>query len=86
VSSADWVGYLAGILTTVAFIPQVIRLWRTRSARDISLGMYWAFTAGVALWLVYGLMIDALPVVITNGVTLVLAGAVLLLRLRFSKK
>ena len=85
-SSADWVGYLAGILTTVAFIPQVIRLWRTRSARDISLGMYWAFTAGVALWLVYGLMIDALPVVITNGVTLVLAGAVLLLRLRFSKK
>jgi len=85
VSSADWVGYLAGILTTVAFIPQVIRLWRTRSARDISLGMYWAFTAGVALWLVYGLMIDALPVVITNGVTLVLAGAVLLLKLRFSK-
>ena len=85
-SSADWVGYLAGILTTVAFIPQVIRLWRTRSARDISLGMYWAFTAGVALWLVYGLMIDALPVVITNGVTLVLAGAVLLLKLRFSKK
>lgn len=84
-SSADWVGYLAGILTTVAFIPQVIRLWRTRSARDISLGMYWAFTAGVALWLVYGLMIDALPVVITNGVTLVLAGAVLLLKLRFSK-
>ena len=85
-SGADWLGYVAGTLTTVAFVPQVFRLWRTRSVRDISLGMYLTFTAGVALWVAYGLMIDALPVIVTNAITLVFAGAVLVLKLRFSTK
>lgn len=83
-SLTDWVGFIAGALTTAAFIPQMIRLWRTRSAQDISLSMYLVFTAGVALWVFYGLMIEALPVIITNGITLVFAGAVLVLKLRFS--
>ncbi|MBI4293680.1 MAG: SemiSWEET transporter [Betaproteobacteria bacterium] len=82
-SGTDWVGFVAGTLTTIAFIPQVIRIWRTRSARDISLGMYWVFTAGVALWVIYGFMLDALPVIVTNGITLVLSATVLVLKLRF---
>ncbi|MBI2319725.1 MAG: SemiSWEET transporter [Betaproteobacteria bacterium] len=81
-SGADWVGFIAGALTTFAFIPQVIRIWRTRSARDISLGMYWVFTSGVALWVIYGFMLEALPVIVTNGITLVLSAAVLVLKLR----
>lgn len=79
----DAVGLFSGILTTVAFVPQVWRVWRTRSARDISLGMYVLFTLGVAGWLAYGCMLGALPVILANGVTLVLACSVLLMKLRF---
>lgn len=77
------VGYAAACLTTVSFIPQVFKVWQTRSTKDVSLGMYALFTLGVALWLVYGLAIDAWPVIIANAVTLLLAGAVLVMKLRF---
>jgi MtN3 and saliva related transmembrane protein len=79
----EWLGYAAATLTTLSFVPQVVRVWRTRSARDLSLRMYLAFTAGVALWMLYGLRIGSWPVVIANGVTLLLAGAILVARLRF---
>jgi MtN3 and saliva related transmembrane protein len=83
---ADLIGALAAVLTSVAFLPQVFRVLRTRSARDISLGMYSAFTTGVACWIAYGLMIGAWPVVAANLVTFVLACTVLLLKLRYDRE
>ena len=77
----DLVGTIAGTLTTVAFVPQVIKTWRSRSTRDISLAMWLAFTLGVALWLVYGLLAESWPILIANAVTLLLAGSVLSLKL-----
>jgi MtN3 and saliva related transmembrane protein len=81
--NADLIGALAGALTTIAFIPQVWRVWQTRSARDLSLSMYLIFTAGVALWLVYGTALGALPIIVFNSVTLVLAATVLAMKIRF---
>lgn len=78
----DVVGYAAGALATAAFVPQVAKTFKARSARDISLGMYVLFCTGVALWLLYGLLIASWPVVVSNVVTLLLAGAVLILKLR----
>jgi MtN3 and saliva related transmembrane protein len=75
-------GLLAGMLTTVAFIPQVIKTWRTRSTHDISLAMFAIFTAGVFTWLIYGLLIGDLPVILANCVTLVLAGTIVFFKLR----
>jgi MtN3 and saliva related transmembrane protein len=81
--NADLIGALAGALTTIAFVPQVWRVWKTRSARDLSLPMYLIFTSGVALWFVYGLLLGVLPIIASNGVTLLLAGTVLAMKLRF---
>ncbi|WP_084186736.1 SemiSWEET transporter [Andreprevotia chitinilytica] len=84
-SQSDLLGLAAGICTTIAFVPQVWMVWRSRSAKDISLGMYCIFVTGVVLWFVYGFVIHDLPVIVANGVTLLLAGAVLLMKLRFDK-
>jgi MtN3 and saliva related transmembrane protein len=77
------IGLLAGFLTTIAFVPQVGRIWRTRSARDVSLATFVAFTLGVALWLLYGVMIGEISIILWNAVTLVLALAILAMKLRF---
>lgn len=77
------IGFIAASLTTIAFVPQVRKVWRTRSAKDVSLGMYSLFTLGVAMWLVYGILIHAWPVIVANAITLVLAGAVLVMRIKF---
>jgi MtN3 and saliva related transmembrane protein len=84
--SATLIGMLAGFCTTAAFLPQVIRVWRTRRADDISLGMYLLFVSGTVLWLIYGLLIGSLPVVLYNIITSLLAGAVLLLKLYFERQ
>jgi MtN3 and saliva related transmembrane protein len=76
-------GFVAGVLTTAAFIPQVLKIWKTRSARDVSLAMYVVFTSGVVLWLVYGLALGSLPIIVANVLTLVLALAVLVMKLRY---
>jgi MtN3 and saliva related transmembrane protein len=76
-------GFVAGILTTAAFVPQVVRVWRTRSTTDISLAMFLLFSLGVLLWLVYGVSIRSTPVVAANAVTLVLSVAILMAKLRF---
>lgn len=81
--ATDWIGGVAATLTTISFIPQVWKVWQSKHTADISLGMYTLFTAGVALWLVYGLLIDSWPVIAANSTTLLLAGTVLLLKLRF---
>ena len=79
----DWIGSAAAILTTTAFIPQVLKVWHTRHTADISLGMYAMFTLGVALWLAYGILLEAWPIIIANSITLLLAGAVLVMKIRF---
>ena len=76
------VGMIAGILTTVAFLPQVIRTWRTRSTADISLVMFLVYVTGIVLWLIYGLMLNDLPLITSNAVTLVFSGTILALKLR----
>jgi len=80
---ADFIGYVAAGLTTLSFVPQAWHTFSTRDVRGISLGMYSAFTVGVALWLVYGLLLGAWPIVLANGITLVLAVAILVMKLRF---
>lgn len=83
---ADWIGYLAAMLTTCSFLPQALHTFRTRDVDGISLAMYSAFTAGVALWLVYGILMAAWPIVFANLVTLSLAGAILYMKLRYGRR
>jgi len=85
-NSTEWIGYAAASLTTASFVPQAWLTFKTRDVSGISLGMYSAFTLGIALWLAYGLMIQAWPVVIANVITLALAASILLMRLRFGRK
>ncbi len=75
-------GLIAGALTTISFLPQVIKTYKTRSTKDISLEMYVLFTTGVSLWLVYGLYINSLPIIITNAAVFVLAFIILALKLK----
>ena len=78
----DWIGSLAGLLTTIAFIPQVTKTWKTRSAGDISLLMFLLFSTGVLLWLIYGIMLSSLPIIIANGITLTLSASILVLKIK----
>lgn len=80
---SSYFGYIAGALTTVSFIPQVIKAWRTRSTESISLSMFVIFTIGILLWLVYGITIRSFPVIASNAVTLVLSGMILGMKLRY---
>jgi len=81
--SANTLGLIAGALTTVAFIPQVIKIWRTKHATDISLGMFAIFSCGVLLWLFYGIEIDAIPVIVANAITLGLSLTILFFKIKF---
>lgn len=76
------VGLMAAFCTTFAFAPQAIKTWRTRSTSDISLGMFSLMVVGIALWLAYGVMIEDIPLIAANLVTLFLAGVILVLKLR----
>jgi MtN3 and saliva related transmembrane protein len=80
--SRQYLGMLAGTLTTLAFLPQAAKIIKDRQTRDISLSMYVLFCSGVALWLVYGLLLDSSPLIISNAVTLLLAGMVLFLKIK----
>jgi MtN3 and saliva related transmembrane protein len=82
-SVSELIGYCAAALTTLSFLPQAWLTFRTRDVRGISLGMYSAFTLGVALWLLYGLLTGAWPVVVANAVTLALATLILCMKLRY---
>jgi MtN3 and saliva related transmembrane protein len=82
-STTDLIGYIAACLTTLSFLPQALHTFRTRDVKGISLGMYALFTTGVALWLVYGLMLMAWPLIVANFITLLLALAILVMKLRF---
>lgn len=78
-----YIGLAAGFCTTIAFLPQVIKTWKSRSAKDLSLGMYTIFCTGVVLWLTYGILISDLPIILTNLATLILALSILLFKLMF---
>ena len=77
------IGSAAAMLTTTAFTPQAWKVWHTKHTADISLGMYTLFTLGVALWLDYGILLASWPIIIANCITLLLAGAVLVMKLKF---
>jgi MtN3 and saliva related transmembrane protein len=85
ITLTDTIGFISAAFTTIAFIPQVVRVWKTKSARDVSLGMYALFNTGVALWLWYGLLIQSWPVIAANSITLLLAGAVMVMKLNFDR-
>jgi MtN3 and saliva related transmembrane protein len=80
------IGFIAAASTTLSFVPQVLQSYRSRDVSGISLGMYAFFTFGVGLWLLYGVMTDAWPVIIANALTLVLALSILWLKLASLKK
>jgi MtN3 and saliva related transmembrane protein len=76
-------GYFAGFLTTAAFVPQVWKTWKSKSATDLSLAMFSVFSVGVFCWLVYGIMIAQIPIIFWNVITLVLALALLAMKLKY---
>jgi MtN3 and saliva related transmembrane protein len=76
------VGLAAALFTTTAFLPQVIRAWRTRSTRDLSYGTFVTYAIGLAMWLIYGVMIRDVPLMLSNGTTFLLALTILGLKLR----
>ncbi len=79
----DSIGLVAGLLTTTAFIPQVLKIYRSKSGKDISARMFSLFSAGIVLWLVYGILLRSLPLILTNAVTLVLSLTIIALKLRY---
>ena len=76
-------GYFAGLLTTIAFIPQVVKIWTSKSTSDISLIMFIVFTFGVFLWLIYGVIIDDYALIITNFVTFSLSLSILVAKILY---
>ena len=81
----ETLGLMAATLTTIAFVPQVVQVWRSRSAADISLAMYSLFTTGIGLWFVYGVLIESTPIIAANAVTFILALMVIIMKLRFER-
>ena len=77
-------GLIAGTLTTVAFLPQVIKAWRTKSTKDVSLWMFILFCVGVFLWLVYGILVKDIPVIAANLITFILASIILIFKIRYN--
>jgi MtN3 and saliva related transmembrane protein len=79
----DSIGYAAATMTTISFLPQLVRVIRLHSAREISLGMFLIFSVGTLAWLIYGVLSHSAPVAVANAVTLVLSLSILVLKLRF---
>ena len=78
-----YIGFFAAFCTTFAFLPQALKVYQTKSTKDISLYMFLIFTIGVLSWLLYGLIINDLPIILANAVTLVLSFFILIYKLRF---
>lgn len=79
-------GLFAATMTTISFLPQVIKIKKERCAKSISLLTFSAFWIGVLSWLIYGLLIDSLPVTLANAVTLILASAIVIMKLFYDRK
>jgi len=74
---------MAGTITTISMLPQVIKIWKSKSAKDISLGMFSIFSVGILLWIFYGFSINSLPVVIANVVTFILGCVIIVLKIKY---
>jgi len=79
----NYIGFFAAFCTTIAFVPQAIKVYKSKSTKDISLYMFLIFTIGVLSWLIYGIIISNLPVILANAVTLVLSLFILIYKLRY---
>lgn len=84
-NTTQLLGLVAGGCTTIAFLPQVLKTWKERSAKGLSLSMFSIFCAGVTLWLIYGIMVNDIPVIAANAITLMLASTLLFFKLRFKE-
>lgn len=82
----EWTGFAAALCTTMAFVPQLLRVLKLKSAREISLGTFSLFSAGVFLWLIYGIYAGSAPVIASNGATLVLSLSILYLKLKYDRE
>jgi MtN3 and saliva related transmembrane protein len=82
-SKLTFLGLAAAFCTTVAFVPQVVKTWTTRSTGDISLSMFLVLVIGIVLWLTYGTLLGDVPLIVANAITLILAGIILVLKLRY---
>jgi MtN3 and saliva related transmembrane protein len=82
---ADSIGMVAAVLTTIAYVPQVVKIYRTKSARDVSFRMFSLLATGVSLWLVYGIMMRSAPLIFANFVTLALSLTVLVLKIKYER-
>ena len=80
---AESLGFAAGFLTTIAFVPQVVKIWRSKSANDVSLPAFAVFTVGIAAWIGYGIVKHDMPIVLWNAVTIALAIAILVMKVRY---
>lgn len=78
----DLIGYLAAFLTTIAYIPQVVKVYKTKDTQSLSLGMFGLLTLGIGLWLVYGLLIGDWPLIVANGITFMCAAYIVSVKLR----
>ena len=81
-----YIGYFAAVLTTISFLPQVIHTIKIKDTRSISLTMYSMFFVGTICWLIYGVIIHSLPVILANGITMLLAGIILIMKIKNLKK
>jgi len=79
-------GFIAGTLTTISFIPQVLHAWRSKSCNDLSWAMLLTFSAGVVLWLAYGFRLWAMPIIVANAVTLALLLIIMALKIRYAAR
>lgn len=79
----EWIGVAAGTLTTLSFVPQVVKTWRTKSVEDVSLWMLTAFNGGILLWLTYGILTEKPSIIFANAITLVLALTLLGMKIRY---
>ena len=82
-NSMEWTGYIAALLTTLAFVPQAVKTIRSKYTSSISLGMYVVFTIGIGFWLVYGISLGSMPMILSNIVTFGLSATILGLKLRY---
>lgn len=78
----EFLGYMAAACTTISFIPQAIQIYKTKHTKDISLGMFVIFFAGLIFWLAYGIMVNSLPVILANSLTMIFAGYILVQKIK----
>jgi len=83
--TAEHLGFIAGIITTASFVPQVWRTWKSKSGRDVSSAMLLMLSSGTLLWLVYGVMVSGLPIIVANAVTFTLVVVIFVLKIYFGR-